>query len=119
MRRRSRKRRTWDTSSWARIDVLANAFGASLTLKPENAPYLGFAFGLPLADTSVNANDPRIAIDRSGEDSMRTELRVNYPADAASSCSTPSHSRSRSSTRWTSASRSRWSACTCSTGVHP
>lgn len=56
---------------------------------------------------------------QSGEDSMRTELRVNYPADAASSCSTPSHSRSRSSTRWTSASRSRWSACTCSTGVHP
>src|SRR5690606_19585014 len=66
VRRRSRKRRTWDTSSWARIDVLANAFGASLTLKPEDAPYLGFAFGLPLADISVNANDPRIAVDRSG-----------------------------------------------------
>lgn len=49
-----------------RIDVVANAFGASLTLKPENAPYLGFAFGLPLADISVNANDPRIAVDRSG-----------------------------------------------------
>src|SRR5690606_35515798 len=48
------------------IDVVANAFGASLTLKPEDAPYLGFAFGLPLADISVNANDPRIAVDRSG-----------------------------------------------------
>ncbi|HEX7091876.1 MAG TPA: transporter [Longimicrobiales bacterium] len=48
------------------VDVVANAFGASLTLKPENAPYLSFAFGLPLADISVNASDPRIAVDRSG-----------------------------------------------------
>ncbi len=49
-----------------KIDVVANAFGASLTLKPKNAPYLSFAFALPLADISVNANDPRIAVDRSG-----------------------------------------------------
>ena len=48
-----------------RVDVVANAFGASLTLKPRNAPYLSFAFGLPLADVSVNASDPRIAVDRS------------------------------------------------------
>src|SRR5690606_37295019 len=48
------------------VDVLANAFGASLTLKSENAPYLSFAFALPLADISVNATDPRIALDRSG-----------------------------------------------------
>jgi len=48
------------------VDVVANAFGASLTLKPKNAPYLSFAFALPLADISVNANDPRIAVDRSG-----------------------------------------------------
>ncbi|HEY8470651.1 MAG TPA: transporter [Longimicrobiales bacterium] len=48
------------------VDVVANAFGASLTLKPKNAPYLSFAFGLPLADISVNASDPRIAVDRSG-----------------------------------------------------
>jgi len=49
-----------------RVDVVANAFGASLTLKPMNAPYLSLAFGLPLADISVNASDPRIAVDRSG-----------------------------------------------------
>jgi hypothetical protein len=48
------------------IDVIANTFGAALTLKPKRGPYLGFAFGLPLADISLNVEDPRVSVDRSG-----------------------------------------------------
>lgn len=48
------------------IDVIANGLGLSLTLKPENWPYLSFGFGLPLADVSLNSTDPRVTVDRAG-----------------------------------------------------
>jgi hypothetical protein len=48
------------------VDVVAAAFGAALTLKPPGAPYLSFAFSIPLADISINVDDPRVSVDRSG-----------------------------------------------------
>jgi hypothetical protein len=48
------------------IDALANVIGASLVLKPRGAPYLSFAFGVPVAGVSVSVDDPRISVDRSG-----------------------------------------------------
>lgn len=48
------------------IDAVANVIGASLTLKPRGAPYLSFAFGIPMAEVSLNVDDPRINLDRSG-----------------------------------------------------
>ena len=48
------------------IDAYANVVGLSWTTRPKNAPYLTFAFGVPLAKLSVNSADPRISVDRSG-----------------------------------------------------
>lgn len=48
------------------IGAVANVIGASLVLKPRRAPYLSFAFGIPVADISLSVDDPRISLDRSG-----------------------------------------------------
>jgi hypothetical protein len=48
------------------IGATANVIGASLVLKPPRAPYLSFAFGLPVAEISLRVDDPRVNLDRSG-----------------------------------------------------
>jgi len=48
------------------VEALANVLGAALVLKPQGAPYLSFAFGVPVAEISLSVDDPRVAVDRSG-----------------------------------------------------
>lgn len=61
------------------IDVIAGVFGVALTLKPRGAPYLGWAFGVPLARISLNADDPRVSVDRAGfGDAFVQPLRVGW-----------------------------------------
>ncbi len=48
------------------IHALANVIGAALVLKPRGAPYLSFAFGIPVAEISLGVDDPRVNVDRSG-----------------------------------------------------
>jgi hypothetical protein len=48
------------------IDAYGNLIGLSLTLKPDRAPYFTVAFGVPLANVSVNSDLPLASVDRSG-----------------------------------------------------
>lgn len=50
------------------LEALGATLGSALVIRPagDYAPYLSFAISVPVAKISLNSDDPRIAIDRSG-----------------------------------------------------
>jgi hypothetical protein len=48
------------------LRVVGNVFGFSFTTKIPNGPYYTAAIGAPLADVSVNADEPHLALDAGG-----------------------------------------------------
>ena len=61
------------------IDVVANVLGLAFTVKLASGPYYTAAFGAPLADVSVNADEPHLALGDAGfGDLFLQPLKLGY-----------------------------------------
>lgn len=66
----------FDLSAWGAT------LGVSYTVKPAKLPYLSFAAGAPAASASINVDDPRVSVDRSGFGDMFFQpLQVGWRGD--------------------------------------
>jgi hypothetical protein len=61
------------------IDAFAAALGVAYTMKPEHAPYLTFAAGVPYANISVSSDDPAASLSGVGfSDMFLQPLKVGW-----------------------------------------